>query len=168
MFHLKEGDKAPLFSGINQNGQQINTNDLKGKKYVIYFYPKDMTPGCTMQACNIRDHQIDLKKEGITVIGVSKDSIASHVRFTEKKELNFDLISDENKEILNLFGVYGPKKFMGKTYDGIHRTTFVMDETNTIIKIITKPKVKVHTQEILDAYDENQEKNKNEENKSRT
>lgn len=152
MFHLKEGDKAPLFKGFNQSGQEINTQDLVGKKYVVYFYPKDLTPGCTMQACNIRDHKDPLKAEGITVIGISKDSVKSHERFTEKKELNFDIVSDEDLTILHLFGVYGPKKFMGRTFDGIHRTTFIMNEENEIIKIITKPKVKEHAQEIIDAY----------------
>lgn len=153
MFHLKEGDQAPLFKGFNQDGQEIDTHDLVGKKYAVYFYPKDLTPGCTMQACNIRDHQNPLQEKGITVIGVSKDSVKSHARFTEKKELNFDIVSDENLEILNAFGVYGPKKFMGRTFDGIHRTTFIMNEKNEIIQIITKPKVKEHAQEIIDAYE---------------
>lgn len=153
MFHLSVGDQAPLFKGINQDGKEIDTKALVGKKYVIYFYPKDLTPGCTMQACSIRDGKKMLEEKGITVIGVSKDSVKSHERFTEKKMLNFDIISDENKVILNLFGVYGPKKFMGRTFDGTHRTTFVMNEKNEIIEIITKPNTKHHAEEILKVYE---------------
>lgn len=153
MFHLSEGDQAPLFKGLNQRGEEVDTSNLVGKKYAVYFYPKDLTPGCTIQACNIRDHRNPLEEKGITVIGVSKDSVQSHERFTAKKELNFDIVADEKLEILKLFGVWGPKKFMGKTFDGIHRTTFVMNEKNEIIKIIMKPKVKQHAQEIIESYE---------------
>lgn len=153
MFHLTIGDKAPLFCGTNQRGEIIDTSKLVGKKYVIYFYPKDLTPGCTAQACSIRDGKQLLNEKGITVIGVSADSVASHERFTAKKELNFDIISDTEKEIINLFGVFGPKKFMGREYDGIHRTTFIMNESNEIIDIIKKPNTKNHAEEILAVYD---------------
>lgn len=153
MFHLSVGDQAPLFKGLNQEGKVIDTNNLVGKKYVVYFYPKDLTPGCTMQACSIRDGKEQLKEKGITVIGVSKDSVKLHERFTEKKNLNFDIISDESKEILNLFGVFGPKKFMGREFDGVHRTTFVMNEKNEIIEIIRKPNTKHHAEEILKVYE---------------
>lgn len=154
MFHLKIGDQAPLFKGLNQKGEEVNSSELVGKRYVIYFYPKDATPGCTMQACSIRDGEQQLKDAGITVIGISADSVASHERFATKKELNFDLIADTEKEIIHLFGVFGPKKFMGKEYDGIHRTTFIMNEKNVIIGIIAKPKTKAHTEEILAIYEQ--------------
>lgn len=153
MFQLKVGDKAPLFKGLNQYGKEVDTSKLVGKKYVIYFYPKDATPGCTAQACSIRDGEQQLNAKGITVLGISADSVSSHERFSTKQGLNFDIISDENKEILNLYGVFGPKKFMGKEYDGIHRTTFVMDEQNTIIEIINKPNTSNHAQEILEIYE---------------
>lgn len=153
MFQLKVGDKAPLFKGLNQYGKEVDTSKLVGKKYVIYFYPKDATPGCTAQACSIRDGEQQLKAKGITVLGISADSVASHERFSTKQGLNFDIISDESKTILNLYGVFGPKKFMGKEYDGIHRTTFVMDEQNTIIEIISKPNTSNHAQEILEIYE---------------
>jgi thioredoxin-dependent peroxiredoxin len=155
MFHLSLGEKAPLFKGLNQFGKEIDTTNLVGKKYVIYFYPKDSTPGCTAQACSIRDGEQALEREGITVIGISADSVSSHERFHSKKELNFDIVSDPERKIIDLFGVYGQKKFMGKTYNGIHRTTFVMNEKNEIIEIIRKPNTKNHAQEILDIYKNN-------------
>jgi|SRR5690554_3613820 len=155
MFHLSLGDKAPLFKGLNQFGKEIDTTNLVGTKYVIYFYPKDATPGCTTQACNIRDGEQVLKENGITVIGISADSVSSHERFHSKQQLNFDIISDPERKIIELFGVYGEKKFMGKIYDGIHRTTFVMNKKNEIIEIIRKPKTKLHTQEILEIYENN-------------
>lgn len=153
MFHLSIGDQAPLFKGQNQKGEIVDTSKLVGKKYVVYFYPKDLTPGCTAQACSIRDGKKMLDKKGIVVIGVSADSVASHERFVEKKELNFDIVSDTEKTILNLFGVFGLKKFMGREYDGIHRTTFVMNESNEIIEIIRKPNTKNHAEEILAVYE---------------
>lgn len=155
MFHLSAGDQAPLFKGLNQFGKEVDTEKLIGKKYMIYFYPKDATPGCTAQACSIRDGEQQLKENGITVIGISADSVASHERFASKQQLNFDIISDPEKEIIQLFGVFGPKKFMGKEYDGIHRTTFVMNEKNEIIEIIKKPDTKNHAEEILAVYEKN-------------
>ena len=142
---LKIGDKAPDFSGKDQNGKTIQLSDYNGKKVAIYFYPKDNTPGCTVQACNLRDNDAALTKAGIQIIGVSADSSASHVKFIDKFSLPFPLIADEEKT----FGVWGPKKFMGKEYDGIHRTTFIIDENKTIIGIIEKPKTKEHAEEIL-------------------
>ena len=146
---LKIGDKAPDFSGKDQNGKTIQLSDFSGKKIAIYFYPKDNTPGCTVQACNLRDNDAALTKAGIQIIGVSADSSASHTKFIEKFSLPFPLIADEDKTIIQQFGVWGPKKFMGKEYDGIHRTTFVIDENHTIVGIIEKPKTKEHAEEIL-------------------
>lgn len=146
---LKVGDKAPDFSGKDQNGKTIQRSDYNGKKIAIYFYPKDNTPGCTVQACNLRDNDAALTNAGIQIIGVSADSSASHTKFIEKFSLPFPLIADEDKTIIQEFGVWGPKKFMGKEYDGIHRTTFVIDENHTIVGIIEKPKTKEHAEEIL-------------------
>lgn len=146
---LKVGDKAPDFSGKDQNGKTIHRSDYNGKKIAIYFYPKDNTPGCTVQACNLRDNDAALTNAGVQIIGVSADSSASHTKFIEKFSLPFPLIADEDKTIIQQFGVWGPKKFMGKEYDGIHRTTFVIDENHTIVGIIEKPKTKEHAEEIL-------------------
>ena len=152
MKHLKIGDVAPIFSGQDQNEQTISLDNYKGKKVVLYFYPKDDTPGCTAQACNLRDNHEDLLKSGIQVVGVSADSIRSHVKFTEKYHLPFPLIADENKEIIQQYGVWGEKKFMGKVYDGIHRTTFLINEEGIIVGIIDKPNTKNHTEEILTIF----------------
>lgn len=149
MTHLKKGDKAPEFTGKDQNGNTISLKDFKGKKLVIYFYPKDNTPGCTAQACNLRDNYESLLEKGYQVIGVSADSQQSHQKFIEKHNLPFPLIADTEKEILNLYGVWGPKQFMGRTFDGIHRTTFVIDETGTIEEVIEKVKTKEHTAQII-------------------
>ncbi|MEY3200116.1 MAG: hypothetical protein RJA13_2074 [Bacteroidota bacterium] len=137
MKHLKVGDKAPEFSGTDQNGATISLNDFKGKKLAIYFYPKD-------KACNIRDNYALLQKNGIHIVGVSADSISSHQKFQDKFALPFPLIADENKSVIEAFGVWGNKKFMGKEYDGIHRTTFLLNEDQHIVGIIEKPKTKEH------------------------
>jgi thioredoxin-dependent peroxiredoxin len=152
MKHLKVGDKAPLFTSKDENGKSISLNDYSGKKVVIYFYPKDNTPGCTVQACNIRDNYSTIQERDIVILGVSADDEAKHQKFIAKFDLPFPLLADEKKELLNLYGVWGEKKFMGKVYDGIHRTTFVLDESHTIIGIIEKPKTKEHTREILEIY----------------
>jgi len=152
MKHLKVGDQAPAFEAKDQNGNPVSLNDYKGKRVVIYFYPKDNTPGCTAQACNIRDNYSDLKKEGVAILGVSADSETSHQKFIHKFDLPFPLLADTDHKLLNLYGVWGEKKFMGKVYDGIHRTTFVLNEDHTIRSIIEKPKTKDHTAEILEAY----------------
>lgn len=145
---LKEGDKAPAFTGLDQNGNKVSLSDYKGRKVILYFYPKDDTPGCTAQACNLRDNYADLKKEGYKIIGVSIDSEKSHKKFEEKYDLPFTLITDEDKKIVNDYGVFGEKKFMGKTYMGTIRTTFIIDENGTIEHIISKPKTKDHAAQI--------------------
>lgn len=152
MKHLKVGDQAPEFISKDQNGDPVALNDFKGKRVVIYFYPKDNTPGCTAQACNIRDNYSDIQKEGIVILGVSADDEKKHQKFIEKFELPFPLLADTEHDLLNLYGVWGEKKFMGKVYDGIHRTTFILNEDHTIRGIIEKPKTKDHTREILEIY----------------
>ncbi|KAA2245569.1 thioredoxin-dependent thiol peroxidase [Chitinophaga agrisoli] len=152
MFHLKVGDKAPAFKGVDQDGNTISLASLKGKKVVLYFYPHDMTPTCTVQACNLRDNYQLLLQKGYTVIGVSEDSVKSHQKFATKHELPFPLLADEDKTILNAYGVFGEKKFMGRIYDGTHRTTFLINEKGIIHRIIDKPHSKNHTQEILEAW----------------
>lgn len=156
MFHLQINDHAPSFKAKDQNGNIIDSKQFEGKKWVLYFYPKDLTPGCTIQACNIRDNYQELKNKGITIIGVSMDNEKRHKRFIEKYNLPFPLITDTNKELIELYGVWGTKKFMGLVFDGIHRTTFVMNEKNTIIGIINKPKNKKHSEEILEIYKNNE------------
>ena len=152
MKHLKVGDQAPNFSGIDQNDKLNTLLDFKGKKLAIYFYPKDNTPGCTVQACNLRDNYEGLKKAGIQILGISADSIVSHQKFADKFTLPFPLIADEDRTIIDLFGVWGPKKFMGKEYDGIHRTTFLINENQQIVGIIEKPKTKDHATEIIEIF----------------
>ena len=150
-----EGEKAPDFSLVDQNGKEHSLNDYSGKYLVIYFYPKDNTPGCNNQACNIRDNYSDIQSNGINILGVSADDETRHQKFIAKFDLPFTLLSDVNKELLNLYGVWGEKKFMGKIYDGIHRTTFILDENHVIISIIEKPKTKDHVSEILNGYNLN-------------
>lgn len=149
---LEPGSKAPVFAGLDQQGNKIALKDFKGMKVALYFYPKDATPTCTVQACNLRDHFSILKKAGIQVIGVSIDSVKSHQKFAQKFELPFPLIADEDKKIVEAYGVWGEKKFMGRVYDGIHRTTFLIDETGKIKAIISKPVSKNHAAEILEAW----------------
>jgi thioredoxin-dependent peroxiredoxin len=150
MTNLKVGDKAPNFSGIDAQGKTISLSHYNGKKVVLYFYPKDNTPGCTAQACNLKDNDSELKKAGYHVIGVSADNEKSHQKFIEKYQLPFPLIADTEKEICMAYGIWGEKKFMGKVYDGIHRTTFVIDENGIIEKIIEKVDTKNHTVQILE------------------
>jgi len=149
MSHLKVGGKAPEFNGVDQNGNAIDLNQYTGKKVALYFYPKDDTPGCTAQACNLRDNFSILKNKGIEVVGVSTDSVKSHTKFVDKFKLNFSLIADENKEIVEKFGVWGLKKFMGREYMGTNRMTFLIDENGVIEGIISKPKTNAHAEEIL-------------------
>lgn len=149
------GENAPDFKAkaiINGVEQTISLKDYIGKKVALYFYPKDMTPGCTTQAENLRDNFKELEKQGIVVLGVSKDPLSSHKNFSQKKELPFALISDENLEINNAYGVWQEKQFMGKTFMGTQRTTFLIDENGKVSQIITKPKVKEHTKEILEGF----------------
>jgi peroxiredoxin Q/BCP len=145
-----KGDQAPNFSAKDQHGKAHQLSDYAGKKLAIYFYPKDNTPGCTAQACNLRDNIDALTENNIAVLGISADSESSHVKFTNKFELNFPLLVDEDRTIIEAFGVWGPKKFMGKSYDGISRTTFIVDESGKILEVITKVDTKNHTQQILD------------------
>lgn len=152
MKHLKIGDQAPAFISKDQNGNEVKLSDYKGQRFVLYFYPKDNTPGCTTQACNIRDNYSSIKENKINIFGVSADTEQKHVKFIEKFDLPFPLLADVDHDLLNLYGVWGEKKFMGRTFDGIHRTTFVMDESHTIVGIIEKPKNKAHSDEILEIY----------------
>lgn len=149
---LKPGDKAPEFKGVDQNGNVISLDDFKGKKIVLYFYPKDNTPGCTAEACNLRDHYQTLIDNDFQVIGVSGDSVKSHKKFEEKFKLPFPLIADEDRIILNAYGVWRPKKFMGRSFIGIHRTTFLIDENGIINAVIEKPDTKNHTEQVLAAW----------------
>ncbi len=149
MTHLKQGDIAPDFEGKDQDGNTIKKSDYKGQKIVLYFYPRDNTPGCTAQACDLRDNYDALLKAGYVVIGVSADSEKSHQKFKEKHNLPFPLIADTEKEVLKAYGVWGPKKFMGKLFDGIHRTTFIINEDGIIQEVIEKVKTKEHTKQIL-------------------
>ena len=152
MTQLKEGKKAPVLKGVDQNGNSISLADFKGKKVVLYFYPKDDTPGCTAQACNLRDNYTELLEKGFQVIGVSMDSVQKHKKFEKKFQLPFPLIADEDKKIVEQYGVYGEKQFMGKTFMGIHRTTFLIDETGKIKKIILKPDTKNQTSQVLEEW----------------
>ena len=149
MTHLKVGDNAPTINSIDQNGDKITLAEFEGKKVALYFYPKDMTPGCTVQSCNLRDNYQSLLNKDYVVLGCSADSPAKHQKFIGKYDLPFPLISDESKEVLKAYGVWGPKKFMGKEYHGISRTTFVIDEKGLIEDIITKVDTKDHTDQIL-------------------
>ncbi len=149
---LKEGSKAPIFKGVDQNGKPISLADYKGKKVILYFYPKDDTPTCTIQACNLRDNYSILLKKGYQVIGISTDDVKSHKKFEEKFKLPFPLVADEDKKIVDKYNLWGEKKLMGRTYMGTTRTTFLIDETGKIVKIIDKPESKNHTEEILAAW----------------
>jgi peroxiredoxin Q/BCP len=153
MSELKEGDKAPVFEGVDQNGKKVSLNDFKGKKIILYFYPKDDTPGCTAQACNLRDNYQELIQKGFQVVGISTDSVKSHKKFEDKYSLPFPLIADEDRKIVDEYGVWGEKKFMGKTYMGTNRTTYLINEEGIIKKILRKPDTKNHTQEVLNAWD---------------
>ena len=155
MHHLTIGQSAPKFVSKDQQGNEISLDDFQGEPVVIYFYPKDSTPTCTVQACNLRDNYSDLKKKGIHIIGVSADDEKSHQKFIKKFDLPFPLIADVDRTLIEQYGVWGEKKFMGRVFDGIHRTTFVLDSSHTIIGIIEKPKSKDHSQEILEIFENN-------------
>ncbi|WP_294224054.1 thioredoxin-dependent thiol peroxidase [uncultured Chryseobacterium sp.] len=147
---LKIGDQLPEFKGINQNGETIDSKNLTGKKLVVFFYPKANTPGCTAEACNLRDNDAELKKQGFQLLGVSADPVKSQKNFSEKYELPFDIIADENRDIIKKFGVWQLKKFMGKEFMGIVRTTFVFDENGICTQVIDKVKTKDHAAQILE------------------
>ncbi|MFO7613383.1 MAG: thioredoxin-dependent thiol peroxidase [Bacteroidales bacterium] len=146
---MNVGDKAPVIQAEDQFGKTINLEDYKGSKVILYFYPKDNTPGCTAEACNLRDNYQLLMEKGYKIIGVSADSASSHQKFTGKYQLPFPLIPDTDKEIVKSYGVWGKKKFMGREYDGIHRMTFIISEEGDILKIFDKVKTKDHTAQIL-------------------
>ncbi|MCW3079313.1 thioredoxin-dependent thiol peroxidase [Segetibacter sp.] len=152
MTQLTEGAQAPVFEGVDQNGNKVSLSDFKGKKVILYFYPKDDTPGCTAQACNLRDNYHDLINKGFQVVGISTDSVKSHKKFEDKFQLPFPLIADEEKKIVEMYNVWGEKKFMGNTTVGTIRTTYLIDEEGKIKKIITKPDTKNQTQQVLDAW----------------
>lgn len=145
----EENKKAPSFKGITQNEKQISLEDFKGKKLILYFYPKDNTSGCTAEACNLAENYEILKEKGYEVIGISPDSITSHQKFAKKNNLPFQLIADEEKSILQQYGVWGEKKMYGKTYMGVKRTTFIIDKNGNIERIIDKVDTKNHTKQIL-------------------
>ena len=149
MTTLKIGDKAPQFKATDQYGKNIELSDFKGKKVVLFFYPKASTPGCTAEACNLRDNYHSFQSKGYEILGVSADSEKRQLNFSNKQELPYSLLADEDKSVISAYGVWGPKKFMGKEYDGIHRTTFVIDEKGIIEDIIAKVKTKHHTAQIL-------------------
>jgi len=152
MLSLQKGDKAPVFSAKDEQGNVIDLKDYQGKKLILFFYPKASTPGCTAEACNLRDFNKKLQEKGFSLLGVSADSPKRQQNFKSKNNLPFPLIPDVDKEIINAYGVWGPKKFMGKEYEGIHRTTFVIDEEGKIETIISKVKTKGHAEQILELY----------------
>lgn len=151
MITLQPGDKAPLFTGKDQNGQTVKLIGYKGKKVALFFYPQDMTPTCTIQACNLRDNFTQLQQHGIEIVGISPDPIESHKKFETRNQLPFTLIADPEKKIIDLYGVWGEKQLYGRKYLGLHRTTFIIDEKGKILKIFAKPKSKQHASEIINA-----------------
>ena len=154
MTHLQEGDKAPAFTGKDQDGKKVSLSDLKGKKVVLYFYPEDDTPTCTVQACNRRDNYALLKKAGFAILGISPDEEKKHKKFEGKYDLPFTLVADPGHTIIDKYGVWGEKLLYGRRYMGLHRTTFLVDEKGIIRKIFLKPKSKQHAEEILKAWSE--------------
>jgi peroxiredoxin Q/BCP len=154
MIQLKEGIKAPVFEGIDQNGKTIRLSDFKGKKVVLYFYPKDNTTACTAEACNLQDNLDSFIKKGFVVIGVSPDNEKSHKGFAAKYSLKFSLIADTEKKILNDYGVWGEKKMYGRSFMGVIRTTFIIDEKGIIEKIIAKVETSKHSKQIFELYNQ--------------
>ncbi len=150
----KEGTAAPVFTTKNAEGDTVRLKDFRGQKIVLYFYPKDDTPGCTKEACSFRDAFSKFKKRGIKVLGVSPDNEASHRKFAEKYELPFTLLTDTDHAIADAYGVYGEKKFMGRTYMGVNRTTFLIDEKGKIKKVFAKVKPEEHAREVLEAFED--------------
>lgn len=153
MTELQEGKKAPAFEGKDQDGKTVSLSDYKGKKLVLYFYPEDGTPTCTVQACNLRDHYGLLKHKGFEIVGISPDEEKKHKRFEDKYDLPFTLISDPDHKIIDQYGVWGEKQLYGRKYMGLHRTTFLIDEKGIIRKIFLKPKSKQHAEEIIQAWE---------------
>lgn len=146
---LKQGDAVPNFTAKDEQGNAISLDDYKGKKLVVFFYPKASTPGCTLEACNLRDHYKELQEQGYELLGVSADSAKKQSNFKNKYEFPFPLLADEDKTVIDTFGVWGPKKFMGREYDGIHRKTFIIDKNGIVERVIDKVKTKDHASQIL-------------------
>ncbi|MCX7547349.1 thioredoxin-dependent thiol peroxidase [Xanthomarina sp. F1114] len=149
MTNLKPGDKAPDFTAKDQDGNSISLKDYKGKKLVLFFYPKASTPGCTAEACNLSDNYSKFQKAGYEILGASADSAKRQSNFKNKYNFPYPLLADEDKAVIEAYGIWGPKKFMGREYEGIHRTTFVIDENGIIEDVISKVKTKEHTAQIL-------------------
>ena len=150
MTTLKPGDKAPNFSGLNEKGETVSLKDFKGKKLILFFYPKDNTPGCTAEACSLRDNYAELTKRGYAMLGVSPDSAKKHQNFIDKFEFPFSLLADSDLEVIKAYGVWGEKKMYGKTYEGLLRTTFVINEKGVIEQVFTKVNTKDHAGQILE------------------
>ncbi|GAA4270221.1 thioredoxin-dependent thiol peroxidase [Hyunsoonleella aestuarii] len=146
---LKQGEAVPNFTAKDEQGNTISLSDFKGKKLVVFFYPKASTPGCTLEACNLRDNYKELQGQGYELLGVSADSAKKQSNFKNKYEFPFPLLADEEKTVIDAFGVWGPKKFMGREYDGIHRKTFIIDENGVVERVIDKVKTKDHAAQIL-------------------
>ncbi|MDG1573025.1 thioredoxin-dependent thiol peroxidase [Robiginitalea sp. M366] len=146
---LQPGDKVPEFKAFDQDGNTITPADYQGKKWVVFFYPKANTPGCTAEACNLRDHFAELQNAGYELLGVSADSQKKQSNFRDKFEFPFPLLADEDRQVIEAFGVWGPKKFMGREFDGIHRKTFIMDENGVVTRVIDKVNTKDHAAQIL-------------------
>ena len=151
---IKEGEAAPDFEARDAEGNTVRLSDLRGQKVALYFYPKDDTPGCTKEACSLRDGHSELTRRGIKVIGVSTDDEKSHRKFAEKYSLPFTLLADTDHKVADAYGVYGEKKFMGRTYDGVHRKTFLIDEEGRVRKVFDKVNVEEHADEVLKAFSE--------------
>jgi len=147
---LKVGDLVPNFTVNDQDGKSISFSDYKGKRVIVFFYPKASTPGCIMEACNLRDNYEELQQQGYELLGVSADSKKRQTNFRNKYKFPFPLLADEEKEVINAFGVWGPKKFMGREYDGIHRKTFIVDAEGVVERVIDKVKTKSHAAQILE------------------
>ncbi|HEY4208401.1 MAG TPA: thioredoxin-dependent thiol peroxidase [Puia sp.] len=154
MTHLSEGEKAPAFTGKDQNGEKLSLADYKGKKVILYFYPEDDTPTCTVQACNLRDNYALLNKEGFTILGISPDAEKKHKKFEAKYDLPFRLVADPEHTIIDKYGVWGEKLLYGRRYMGLHRTTFLIDEKGIVRKVFLRPRSKQHAEEILKAWEE--------------
>lgn len=154
MKKVEEGKAAPNFTATIEDGSQISLKDLRGKKVILFFYPQDNTPTCTVEACNLRDNYKALKEKGFEVIGISADSERKHQNFIGKHELPYHLIADTDRKVIEAFGVWGEKKSFGKTYDGIHRTTYVIDENGVVEKRLDKVQSKQHAQQILEALEQ--------------
>jgi len=146
---LLVGDKVPYFTSKDQDGNAVSLSDFAGKKLIVFFYPKASTPGCTAEACNLRDNYAVLQSQGFELLGVSADSEKRQTNFRNKYKFPFPLLADEDHTVINTFGVWGPKKFMGREYDGIHRKTFVINEEGVVLKVIDKVKTKDHAAQLL-------------------